>query len=82
MPYKSISTRALVKEFDKLPKNVKERVLETLRKVAGLPTPEPSYGESLRDAWVEVGKCRIILVNEGEKAIAFLDAGLGKTIYE
>ena len=37
MPYKSIFTKSFTKEFDKLPRNVKENILEALKKTAENP---------------------------------------------
>jgi len=37
LSYKSIFTRSFTKEFDKLPRDVKERILEALEKVAETP---------------------------------------------
>ena len=84
MPYKSILTRNFTKEFDKLPKNVKERILEALEKIAETPYTGTKLRGKLEGLWRwRIGKYRIIyLIDEKEKAVVFLDVGLRKTIYE
>jgi len=84
LSYKSIFTRTFTKEFDKLPKNVKERVLEALEKVAEFPYTGTKLRGKLEGLWRwRIGKYRIIyLIDEKEKAVVFLDIGLRKAIYE
>jgi len=84
LPYKSIFTRGFSREFDKLPKNVKERILEALEKTAEIPYAGTKLRGKLEGLWRwRIGKYRVIyLIDEKEKAIVFLDVGLRKTIYE
>jgi len=84
LPYKSIFTRNFTKEFDKLPKNVKERIVEALEKAAENPYIGTKLRGKLEGSWRwRIGKYRIIyLIDEKEKATVFLDVGLRKIIYE
>jgi len=84
LPYKPILTRNFTREFDKLPKSVKERILEALEKVAENPYTGTKLRGKLEGLWRwRIGKYRIIyLIDEKERAAVFLDVGLRKTIYE
>lgn len=84
MPYKSILTKSFTREFDKLPKNVKEKILEALTKAAETPYAGTKLRGKLEGLWRwRVGKHRVIyLIDEKEKALVFLDVGLRKSIYE
>ena len=84
MPYKSIFTRGFTKEFDKLPKGIRERILEALEKVVDGPYAGTKLRGKLEGLWRwRVGKYRVIyLIDEKEKAVVFLDVGLRKAIYE
>ena len=84
MSYKSIFTRSFTKEFDKLPKDVKERILEALEKVAEAPYAGTKLRGKLEGLWRwRTGKYRVIyLIDEKEKAVVFLDVGLRKAIYK
>ncbi len=84
MPYKSIFTRSFTKEFGKLPKSIKEKILEALEKTAENPYTGTKLRGKLEGLWRwRVGKYRIIyFIDEKEKAIVFVDVGLRKSIYE
>lgn len=84
MSYKSIFIRSFTKEFDKLPRDVKERILEALEKAAEAPYAGTKLRGKLEGLWRwRIGKYRIIyLIDEKEKAVVFLDVGLRKAIYE
>lgn len=84
MPYKSIFTRSFTKEFGKLPKNIKEKILEALEKTAENPYTGTKLRGKLEGLWRwRVGKYRIIyFIDEKEKAVVFVDVGLRKSIYE
>ena len=84
MPYKSIFTRGFTREFDKLPKSIKEQILEALEKAIENPYIGTKLRGKLEGLWRwRVGKYRIIyLIDEKEKAVVFLDVGLRKSIYE
>lgn len=84
MPYLSIFTRSFTREFDKLPKNAKEKILEALEKAVENPYTGTKLRGKLEGSWRwRIGKYRIIyLIEEKEKAVVFLDVGLRKKIYE
>ena len=84
MSYKSIFTRSFTKEFDKLPRDVNERIIEALKKVAEAPYAGTKLRGKLEGLWRwRIGKYRIIyLIGEKEKTVVFLDVGLRKTIYK
>jgi mRNA interferase RelE/StbE len=79
LPYKSVFARGFTREFDKLPKGIKEQVLKALEKTVANP-----YSGKLEGLWRwRVGKYRVIyMIDEKEKAIVFLDVGLRKSIYD
>ena len=84
MSYKSIFTRSFTKEFDKLTRDIKERIIEALEKVAEAPYAGTKLRGKMEGLWRRrIGKYRIIyLIDEKEKAVVFLDVGLRKAIYE
>lgn len=84
MLYKSIFTRTFNKELQKLPKDVKERILEAVEKTVQSPYAGTTLRGKLEGLWrCRTGKYRVIyLIDEKESAIVFLDVGLRKSIYE
>lgn len=84
MSYKSVFTRGFTKEFDKLPKGIKKRILEALEKIVELPYAGTKLRGKLEGLWRwRVGKYRVVyLVDEKEKTIVFLDVSLRKSIYD
>lgn len=84
MLYRSIFTRSFTKEFDKLSRDVNERIIEALKKVAEVPYAGTKLRGKLEGLWRwRIGKYRIIyLIDEKEKAVIFLDVGLRKAIYK
>lgn len=78
LPYKSIFTRSFSREFDKLPRNAEERILETLKKIAETPYAGTKLRGKLEGLWRwRIGKYRVIyLIDEKERAVVFLDVGL------
>jgi len=84
LPYKSVFTRGFTKQFDKLPKNIKEQVLKGLEKTATNPYAGTKLQGKLKGLWrFRVGKYRIIYtIDEKEKNTVFLDVGLRKSIYD
>jgi mRNA-degrading endonuclease RelE of RelBE toxin-antitoxin system len=51
LPYKSIFAKSFTKEFDKLPRNVKERILEALEKAAETPYAGTRLRGKLEGLW-------------------------------
>jgi len=84
LPYKSVFTRGFIKQFDKLPKNIKEQVLKGLEKTATNPYAGTKLQGKLKGLWrFRVGKYRVIYtIDEKEKNTVFLDVGLRKSIYD
>ena len=84
MPFKSVFTRGFNKEFNKLPKNIKENIIDAMEKIMDTPYSGTKLRGKLEGLWRwRVGKYRIIyLIEEKEDAIVFLDAGLRKSIYK
>ena len=84
MSYKSVFTRGFTKEFDKLPKTIKEQVLKGLEKTVADPYRGTKLQGKLAGLWRwRVGKYRVIYtIDEKEKNIVFLDVGLRKSIYD
>jgi len=84
LPYKSVFTRSFNKEFDKLSRGIKERILVELEKIVELPYLGTKLHGKLEGLWRwRVGKYRIVyLIDEKERTIIFLDLGLRKSIYE
>jgi mRNA interferase RelE/StbE len=84
LPYKSIFTRSFRREFNRLPRNAKERILEALKKATETPYVGTKLRGKLEGLWRwRIGKYRVIYsINEKEKTVVFLDVGLRKTIYE
>jgi mRNA interferase RelE/StbE len=71
LPYTSILTRSFIKEFVRLPKSIKEKVLEALEKTAETPYAGTRLRGKLEGLWrCRVGKYRVVyLIDEKEKAI-------------
>jgi mRNA interferase RelE/StbE len=84
LPYKSVFARGFTREFDKLPKGIKEQVLKALEKTVANPYSGTKLRGKLEGLWRwRVGKYRVIyMIDEKEKAIVFLDVGLRKSIYD
>jgi len=84
VPYRLVLAKSFKKEFGKLPKDVQERVLESLEKAAENPHSGTRLQGRLAGLWrCRVGKYRIIyLIEEKESSIVFLDVGLRKSIYD
>jgi mRNA interferase RelE/StbE len=82
--YKAVFTRGFVKEFDKLPKTIKEQVIKGLEKAVEDPYAGTRLQGKLEGLWRwRIGKYRVIYtIDEKLKNIVFLDTGLRKSIYE
>jgi len=84
VPYRLVFAKSFEKEFGKLPKDVQERILESLVKTAENPHSGTRLQGRLAGLWrCRVGKYRIIyLIEAKESSIVFLDVGLRKSIYD
>jgi len=83
MPYKARVSRIFLKKEERLPSDVKPRVVEALREIlinphVGVPLVGP-----LKGLWrVRIGKYRVIYeINEKEKIVVFHDVDLRKRVY-
>lgn len=80
MPYKAALTRNFLRQLNKLPKNVKNRVLKAVDELIRNPFLGVRLRGELRGRWRwRVGKYRI---DQTSKLVVFLDVGLRKKIYE
>jgi mRNA interferase RelE/StbE len=84
LPYKSVFLRSFTKQFDKLPKDIKEQVLKGIEKTVADPYEGTKLLGKLAGLWRwRIGKYRVIYtIDEKEKSIVFLDVGLRKSIYD
>jgi mRNA interferase RelE/StbE len=84
LPYKFIFLHSFTKQFDKLPKTVKEQIVKGLEKTASDPYAGTKLQGKLAGLWRwRVGKYRAVyMIDEQENNILFLDVGLRKSIYE
>ena len=83
MPYRARFSKVFLKRENRLPVDVKPRVVEALRETLidpyiGVPLIGP-----LKGLWrVRVGKYRVIYeINEKETVVVFLDVDLRKRVY-
>lgn len=82
--YRSATTKSFIKEYRKLPRDVRERIFEATREML----ENPYAGVKLRGEYEgllrwRIGKYRIIyLVDEDQKQVVLLDVGSRKAIYE
>ena len=83
MPYRSAFTKGFRREFKKLPKNVKGRILDAILRTATTPYAGTRLHGELQGLWRwRVGKYRVVyVIVEKEKTVVFLDVGLRKGIY-
>ena len=84
MSYKTVFTRNFTKEFNKLPKSAKEKLLKAVEKIVKKPYAGTKLRGKLEGLWRwRTVKYRIIyLIDEKENAVVFLDVGLRKAIYK
>jgi len=84
LPYKAALTRNFLGQLNKLPKNVKNRVLKAVDELIRNPFLGVRLRGELRGRWRwRVGKYRMIYrIDQTSKLVVFLDVGLRKKIYE
>jgi mRNA interferase RelE/StbE len=84
LTYRAALTRSFLREFKKLPPELKDRILRAIDEI----TANPFAGVKLRGELEEyrrwrVGKHRIIyMINEKSQLVIFLDVGPRKAIYK
>ena len=73
MRYKAVFVKSFVREFKRIPDDVKERILEGIR-----------LRGRFKGLWrFRVGKYRLIyVIDEKNKRVVFVDVGLRKAIYK
>ena len=73
MQYKAVFVKSFIREFKRLPDDVKERILESVR-----------LRGRFKGLWrFRVGKHRLIyVIDEKNKRVVFVDVGLRKAIYK
>lgn len=84
MPYKAALTKNFLREFKKLPDNIKDGILRAIDEIVANPLSGVRLRGKLEGRWRwRVGKYRIIYkVDQTLKLVVFLDVGPRKTIYE
>jgi len=83
MSYKAKFSRTFLKKWDKLPRETKERVRESIKAILLNPYLGTPLLGPLKGLWrLRIGKYRIIYeIVEKEKTINFYDVDLRKRIY-
>ena len=84
MPYKAALTKNFLREFRKLPKDVRGKISRVIDEIVANPFLGVRLRGELEGRWRwRVGKYRIIyIIDQTHHLVAFLDVGLRKTIYE
>ena len=83
MPHKARFSRIFLKKEERLPRDVKSRVVETLREILVNPHVGVPLVGPLKSLWrVRIGKYRVIYeIDEKEKIVVFHDIDLRKRVY-
>jgi len=83
MPYKARFSNVFLKKEERLPIDVKARVVEAIREILMNPHVGVALVGPLKSLWrVRVGKYRVIYeINEKEKIVVFHDIDLRKRVY-
>ena len=84
MAYKAALTKNFLREFKKLPQDVRDRILRAIDEIVTNPLLGIKLRGELEGRWRwRIGKYRIIyLIDQTPQLVVFLDVGLRKTIYE
>lgn len=76
MRYKSVFTKGFKREFKKLPKNVKERILDAILKAVTNPYVGTRLHGELQGLWRwRVGKYRLVYMINEKELLPYLDEG-------
>jgi mRNA interferase RelE/StbE len=83
MPYKARFSKIFLKKDEKLPSDIKPRLVEALREILVNPSVGVPLLGPLKGLWrVRIGKYRILYeINEKEKTVVFHDVDLRKRVY-
>jgi len=84
LAYKAALTKNFLREFKKLPEDVRDRILRAIDEIIANPFLGVKLRGELEGHWRwRVGKYRIIyIIDQKPQLVIFLDAGPRKTIYE
>jgi len=84
LAYKAALTKNFLREFGKLSKEVRDRILRAIDEIVSNPFSGIKLRGELEGRWRwRVGKYRIIyVIDQTHQLVVFLDVGLRKTIYE
>jgi mRNA interferase RelE/StbE len=84
MPYKARFSRIFVKKEQRLPNDIKPKVMDILREILMNPHIGVPLVGPLKGLWrMRIGKYRVIYeIDEEEKKIIFHDVDLRKRVYE
>ncbi len=84
MAYKAALTKSFLREFKKLPENIKNRILRAIDEILNNPYSGVRLRGELEGRWRwRMDKYRIIYIIEPKpQLVVFLDVGHRKTIYE
>jgi len=82
MPYKARFSRTFLKKEERLPNDVKPRMVEAIREILMNPNVGVPLVGPLRGLWrVRIGKYRVIYeIDEKEKIVIFHDVDLRKRV--
>ena len=83
MPYKARFSRIFLKKEERLPSDVKPRVVEALREILMNPHVGVPLVGPLKGLWrVRIGKYRVIYeIDAKEQIVVFHDVDLRKRVY-
>lgn len=84
MPYRARFSRIFLKKEERLPSEVKPRVVEAVRELLMNPHVGVPLVGPLKGLWrLRIGKYRVLYeINEKEKIVVLHDVDLRKRIYE
>jgi mRNA interferase RelE/StbE len=84
LAYKATLTKNFLKEFKRLPEDIKDRILRAIDEIIANPFLGVKLRGELEGKWRwMVGKYRVIyMIDQTNQLVIFLDVGLRKTIYE
>lgn len=84
LAYKAALTKNFLREFKKLPEDIRDRILRAIDEIIANPFLGVKLRGELEGRWrLRVGKYRIIyIIDQKPQLVVFLDVGLRKAIYE
>jgi len=84
LAYEAALTKIFLREFRKLPQNVRDRILKAIDEIIASPFSGVRLRDELEGRWRwRVGKHRIIYrIDQATRLVVFLDVGLRKSVYD